>query len=57
MIQMSEAKQMRDKILNDIQALKQDNSSWKKQIQENERKIAELEQIAKALEKLGGDEK
>ncbi len=53
---MNEAKQMRDKILNDIQALKQDNSSWKKQIQENEGKITELEQIAKVLEKLGGDE-
>jgi len=56
MIQMSEAKQMRSKILGDIQALKQDNSSWKKQIQENERKIAELEDIAKALEKLEGVE-
>lgn len=53
---MSEAKQMRSKILGDIQALKQDNSSWKKQIQENERKIAELGEIAKALEKLGGVE-
>jgi len=54
---MSEAKQMRDKILNDIQAFKQDNASWKKQIQENEIKITELEQIAQALQKLGGDEK
>jgi predicted nucleic acid-binding Zn-ribbon protein len=53
---MSEAKQMRDKILNDIQALKQDNDSWKRQIKENEKKIVELEQIAKALENIGGDQ-
>lgn len=51
---MSEAKQLRDKILMDIQALKQDNASWKKQIQENEKKIAELEQIVDALKNIGG---
>jgi hypothetical protein len=53
-IRMGEAQNLRQKVLADIQAMKQDNESWKRQIQENEKKIAELEQIADALGKIAG---
>jgi len=49
---MSEAKQMRDKLKTDIQALKQDNASWKRKIAENEDKIVELEKIVEVLSTL-----
>ena len=49
---MNEAKQMHTKLKSDIQALTQDNDSWKRKITENEHKIAELQKIAKAIEPL-----
>jgi len=49
---MSEAQQMRDKLRTDIQALKQDNSSWKRKILENESRIEELEKIVEVLDPL-----
>ena len=49
---MNEAKQLRERLLGDIQALQQDNASWKRQITENEIKIAELEEITKSFEHL-----
>jgi len=55
-IKLEEAETIRKKVLGDIQAMKQDNESWKRQIQENEKKMTELEQVAEALAKLpGGD--
>ena len=51
---MSEIENIRKRILADIAAMKQDNNSWKRQIQENERKIAELEQAAEVLGKISG---
>ncbi len=56
---MGEAKQLRHKILMDINAMKQDNASWKRQITENELRIIQLEKIANALKSLcdgGGQE-
>lgn len=49
---MNEAIQLRNKLLGEIQALKQDNSSWKRKIVENEKRIVELEQITKSFEHL-----
>jgi predicted nucleic acid-binding Zn-ribbon protein len=49
---MSEAKQMHTKLKSDIQALTQDNDSWKRKITENEHKIAELQKIVEVLEPL-----
>lgn len=49
---MGEAKQLRDRIRTDVQALRQDNDSWKRQIAENELKIIELEKVITALDPL-----
>jgi|CryGeyDrversion2_4_1046615.scaffolds.fasta_scaffold16691_3 hypothetical protein len=49
---MGEAKQMQDRLKADIQAFRQDNTSWKRKIVENEEKIVELEKIVEALQPL-----
>lgn len=53
---MSEAKQMQTKLKSDIQALAQDNESWKRKIGENEQKIEELQKIVEVLEPLCEEE-
>lgn len=53
---MSEAKQMHTKLKSDIQALAQDNDSWKRKIAENEQTIAELQKIVEVLEPLCEDD-
>ena len=54
---MGEAKQMQDRLKADIQAFRQDNTSWKRKIVENEEKIVGLERIVDVLQPLcnGGE--